>query len=233
MSQRIPELREAISTEITRVLLDLHTCAPGFINSYQNGIATAQPSIKRKFYRDTEYVDLPSIVEAPVFVYGGAGFTIEVTPQVGDPCLILFSERSLENWTKGSATSTVEPGDRRRHHISDGMILPLQSRSNTSPTVRIQITATGDVNITGTAQVNIDAPQVNLGDTPLENVVTDTRLNTFLQTLFGAAVVVPNDGGAAFKANLVSILQGVGNTLPAPVPVPPLPSPGSVKVRAE
>lgn len=63
----------------------------------------------------------PVLVQVPVFIAsGGTGrLTFPIIP--GDPCLVLFNDRDIDNWW--STGNTAAPNTPRAHDLSDGLAL--------------------------------------------------------------------------------------------------------------
>lgn len=65
-----------------------------------------------------EELEAPTIINVPVCFPVGMGGAAQVTVplQEGDDCLLLFSQRSIENWLSGSDQA---PDDPRQHDLTD------------------------------------------------------------------------------------------------------------------
>ncbi len=150
-------LIEVIENAISRAFEDVHTCMPGRIESYsfRDQKATIKPLLK-KIYLDNTVLDLPVLGNVPVIFprTSTAGITFPINK--GDKCLLVFSERSLEQWYLSG--NNIEPGDRRRYDLSDAIAIPglysfaeTNIQSNNSDTEihnkgqRITIKANGDI----------------------------------------------------------------------------------------
>ena len=104
----------------------IHTAMPGVIVSYNAATMTAvvQPALQgvRTMMDGTRQpVTISPIADVPVQFPGGGGhiFTFPVAP--GDECLIIFSERSIDNWHQHGGTQ--QPSDWRMHDINDAFVL--------------------------------------------------------------------------------------------------------------
>jgi len=101
---------------------ELHTCLPGIIVSYDPAKQTAevQPAIRRIF-TGTGAVNLPLCVDVPVAFPGGGDFYLTFPVEPGDECILLFSERAIDNWY--SAGDVQDPAEYRLHDLSDGLAM--------------------------------------------------------------------------------------------------------------
>lgn len=121
---------EAHAAQIEGRLKDLHTCMPGIIASFNPDTQTAsvQPAIKRIF-TEKGAVNLPLCVDVPVAFPGGGDFFLTFPVKVGDECILMFSERAIDNWHASGGTQT--PSEYRLHDLSDGIaIVGLNSQPN-------------------------------------------------------------------------------------------------------
>ena len=102
---------------------NMHTCLPGKIVSYDytEQKATVQPLLKKK-YADNEIQKLPEITNVPIVFPSGTNFSMHWPLNAGDNVLLLFCERSLDNWL--STGGEVAPQDPRKFDLSDAIGIP-------------------------------------------------------------------------------------------------------------
>ncbi len=67
------------------------------------------------------FVPYPVLTDCPVYFAGGAAGHLTIPVTAGDPCLILFNDRDLDNWFAGGANTP--PNSSRTHDLSDGLVL--------------------------------------------------------------------------------------------------------------
>lgn len=88
---------DALLGLIQSQLLDVNTCLPATIVSYENGIARVSPTGKKRF-ADGDILDYPIIPNVricwPSFSGGLAG--IKGPVKKGDPCLLVFSQQAVD-----------------------------------------------------------------------------------------------------------------------------------------
>lgn len=88
---------EALMGLIRAQLLDVNTCLPGVIVSYEGGVARVAPTGKKRF-ADGDVLDYPIIPNVrvcwPSFAGGAAGVKGPVKP--GDRCLLVFSQQAVD-----------------------------------------------------------------------------------------------------------------------------------------
>ena len=118
-------LLEAIRSQVARV----HTSLPGVVVSYDEATQTASVRPAFKFaYKDPNDGSVkrytpPAIPNVPVAFPGAGDFSITWPLAAGDQVLLVFSERSLDEW-RTVAGSGHEPGDLRRFDLSDAVAYP-------------------------------------------------------------------------------------------------------------
>lgn len=118
---------------VRRVIYDtVNTSLPGEIVEFDSKQQTAtvkccirsqtyDPQLQKKITKD-----LPLIFKAPVwFPYTiTAGFSLNYEVNPGDQCLLIFSQRSFDNWlVAGSVQDTIEPFQPRCFSLTDAIVL--------------------------------------------------------------------------------------------------------------
>lgn len=98
MSEASTDLVEALSGLVKSHLLEMNTCLPGEIVSYENGYARVKPVAKKR-YADGDILDFPVIPKVricwPTFSGGTAG--VKGPVKAGDKCLLVFSQQAIDN----------------------------------------------------------------------------------------------------------------------------------------
>jgi len=104
---------------------DMWVCLPGKITKYDENthLASVQPKIKRKFYRRTKLDSLPDISRVPVVHPRTSSALIKLPVTIGDIVLLVFADRSIENWVAGDGAER-DTLDTRMHDISDAFAIP-------------------------------------------------------------------------------------------------------------
>lgn len=122
-----PELADVVEQIVDHQLMGMNTCMPAVIESYDPATRTCsvKPALKRKYENGT-LVERPLISDVPVMFNQGGKFSITYPLKRGDDVLLIFSQRSLEQW-KGS-TGIVDPKDSRKFHLSDAICIPNNPR---------------------------------------------------------------------------------------------------------
>jgi hypothetical protein len=136
--ERTPRFEEVLRTAISSMLLDVQTCMPVQIVSFDplTMTATAQPVLNAKVLSDTTglWIDVQRavMIHCPVVFLGGGGFTTTYPIAKGDEALAIFSHRSIDEWwVAGGIQSRASL---RSHSIEDGFLLVgVRSRPNVIP----------------------------------------------------------------------------------------------------
>jgi hypothetical protein len=118
-----PTLATVIAQAITSMMGAVHTCMPGQIETYDYKTAKADvlPLINRS-YDDGSVIRMPVIMNVPIVWPRTSAGAITFPLQRGDGVLILFSERSIDEWlTNGKQ---VTPLDTRQYDLSDAIAIP-------------------------------------------------------------------------------------------------------------
>lgn len=221
MDNRLGDETSEIKEIIDRALARINTCIPGVIDSFdgETQTATVIPAVSMKtFIDDKESVlEFPPIVNAPlVFPFAStAGFALTLPIRRGDPCIILFSQRSIDNWHDRGGIQPSESGVGTRHHdLTDALVfmaaspvpdvlgewegqgIQIRNRDKTS-----KVTVFNEkVVIDNTTEVIIDTPKTTITGTLTVNGATHLK-NTLLV-----------DGNTEFKGIVTNNGTNIGET---------------------
>lgn len=127
-------LAEVVNVGLERLRKSIRVSMPGRIVDFDAAEQTA--TVKPLLYDVTESEDgtegsvsVDVIHRVPIHVAGGGGYASTFPIAKDDECLIVFGDRSLDNWfAKGG---DQDPVDRRRHDLSDAIAI-VGIRSNPS-----------------------------------------------------------------------------------------------------
>lgn len=161
-----PSFVEAITRVLDNKLRNTFNALPAKIETYDETkqLASVKPLLNRKLKDESELI-LPVINNVPVIFPRTANAIISLPIAVGDKVLLVFADRSLDEWL--SSGNEVFPADNRMHDLSDAIALPglydFSSASDASKddllikhkTSKITIAANGDIKIDGGASGKI------------------------------------------------------------------------------
>lgn len=203
-----PQLTELLRAAIDQELVELHTCLPGRIESYDagTGLAQVKPLLKRKLAGRTDPVEMQVISGVPVVFPRAGGAFLRLPVAAGTLCLLVFAERSLDRWLSGDGSAT-DPGMPLKHHINDAIAIPgLYTKSSPVPsngaadsleiasgTTYIEITSAGKVKINSTGNVEVTAGGDAKVNATGKVVLTSTNVN--LGDESGEALALKSDLG--------------------------------------
>ena len=207
----IDTLASVIAKGYKEGIKDLHTSLPGIIVSFNPATqqASIQPAIKRVFIaRGAEEQiltpsPLPVLINVPIIFPRGGGFSLTFPVKQGDECLIMFCERSIDNWHQFGGVKS--PTARRFHDLSDAVAyVGLSSLPNKIPdfnaddtelksdngAVIFTIREDGTSNLKSTTSVTIDTPETIItGNVTINgNTQIDGNLEVDLDTILSATV---------------------------------------------
>jgi hypothetical protein len=156
------DFNEAFGAAIAASLEGLHTALPGRIQSVSGPRVSVKPLVNRQL-RDGRVDDMAVIPNVPLWFPQGGGTSITWPVAVGDQCLIVFCERSIDGWKESGGVSVTE--DPRHHAEVDCFALCGIGADLAASGDGIQIV--GNVTITGSLDVNGASLQhngTNVGD---------------------------------------------------------------------
>lgn len=199
-------LSAALEAAFARSAADMHTAMPGRITAvYDDGARVdVQPALKRTRMDElgADVVEaMPVIPGVPVVHPSAGGFALTFPVAVGDTVLLVFAEGSIDRWK--ARGGVLDPGDPRRHDLSDAVaIVGLRPFADavTAPDDRVTLGAESGM------QVHVTSTQVLLGGAAATDYAALKSDLAALKAAINAAVVVAGDGGASFKATLLTAL---------------------------
>ena len=125
---RSPTSAEVLRQAIEYYLQDTHTMLPGKVEAYNpsDQRATIKPLIKRRLMaQDGSELEeeLPILPDVPIMFPRIGKFIMTLPVEVGDFVMVLFCERSIDNYLAGDGEDT-DPDEFRMHDITDAVALP-------------------------------------------------------------------------------------------------------------
>jgi len=108
-----------------QLLCNLRVACPGIIQSFD---AVAQTVKVHLALRENILQNLvptpiavPPLINVPILLLGGNGFTVCPPIAAGDECLVIFADMCIDGWWQAGGVQNQL--DRRRHDLSDGFAL--------------------------------------------------------------------------------------------------------------
>ncbi len=161
-----PDLRALLDNAKQEIFFGLNCPQVGIIDSFD--AATQKASVRIAVLRvvPTGQIAYPLLTDCPVYFPRGGDAYMTFPVSAGDPCLVLFNDRDLDNWfTTGNV---VAPNSQRAHSLSDGLVL-VGIRNLATPAPNVDPDAVslwkGDVQISiKDGKVKIENDSINLKD---------------------------------------------------------------------
>lgn len=210
-----PTMPAALAIAFETLMATKHTLMPGVVQSYDATLqeVVVQPAIRRRF-KDGRTEPFCALARVPMVHYQLGGFVIHAAPQAGDPVVILFAERSLDEWMEVGGQD-VTARDPRRFDLQDAICLagispnnsPLPAAARPAGTITIS-TRDGAtrIDLSASGQVTITSPDVRIGGsgaTPLsldslvqaeltKILANLTALNAYVNGVAPGTIIPPN-----------------------------------------
>jgi hypothetical protein len=190
-----PSLASLLREQIESRVSGINVALPGRVTSYDTDSrrATVKPLVQMaRVNPDTGQrtaVSLPVITEVPIMMYGSGGVRVKIPVHPGDTGLLIFCSASIDRWLRFGGE--VDPGDSRQHDLTDAIFLPgLQSFAEDGDAdPMIEFTESGEIHAGGS-----------------DKLATKADVDAIYNAISSAAVSA-GDGGAAFKAAILSSLS--------------------------
>lgn len=194
--------------DILTALAEINVALPAKIIAYDaNQVrATVQPTIPKRL-ANGEVLNAPQIVNVPVVFpmtdINGALAQVTLPVKSGDGCVLIFCQRSLENWLSGSYDA---PDDPRMFDLSDAFcMMGGNGRSPKADPVNLCIKyGKGAIKIAPSGNIVIDSPDVS--------ITTDSFTVTAPTSTFNGNVIVNGGISTQGGSGSVSISGSVAAT---------------------
>lgn len=192
-----PNLRDLLELWKRNVMLSLNCHAIGTIESFNNENQTVSASINypRTYYKKSTdsaesesgfykpvTVNYPVLVDMPIVILSGGNSRLTFPIAKGDQCLILFNDRSIDQWFQNGQKATLELN--RLHSFSDGIALI---------GLRSLVSAIDDYDTARAVLKNTNA-QIAVGANKIEISNATRDLKTLLQDLITAIKAITVSG---------------------------------------
>lgn len=163
------EFAQGIEDMISNGIAGIHTACPATIISFDAGTCVASVKPTMTYYKsDGTTLDYPVIIGVPVFMPKAGSSQITYPVKAGDNCLLVFAERSIDEWMGKGNSDNHDP---RRYDLTDAFcfvgMCPAQSISADNVEVinggtKISLTPSNTINIVG--NINVHGTIVCTGD---------------------------------------------------------------------
>lgn len=123
---RTANLEGVIRASFVHLLSQYWFCLPGQIESLNTGDrrANVKPMVQRRYSGVDKPVDLPVVVGVPLVEMRCGRAFLSLPLAKGDPVLMVFSDRALDNWIGSAGAAPVDPLDVRMHDLTDAFAIP-------------------------------------------------------------------------------------------------------------
>lgn len=202
-----PDLDDLFALFRQNLLIDMNCHHIGTVQSFNAATQTASATInyKKTFFQLNEntgtytpyLMDYPLLMDCPCIVMGGGKASLTFPIAKGDECLVLFNDRSIDNWFQSGGGGGVSSS--RLHSFSDGLIL-VGIRS--SPNVLSGYDGTRAVLKNDQAMVGVGPSHIKIANnittlnTLLQSLITQIQLITVTTTTTGNPTGVPLNAAA-------------------------------------
>jgi len=207
--ERIGNEEEEFKLAFGAAQSNIWTALPGIIQSF-NAVAmtcTVQPSVSgtvRAQDGTFSSINLPILLDCPVFFPSGGGCTLTFPVKAGDECLVVFASRCIDAWWQlGGVQGQAEF---RMHNLSDGFALP---------GVRSQPRVLSGVS-TASVQLRSDDGVAFMDINPATHQMTLTAPNVAINGNVAITGTLSNNGKAVGSTHTHGGVQTGGGTTGAP-----------------
>jgi hypothetical protein len=210
-----PNLADLLNLHGKQLMLNMNCHAIATVQSFDADQQTVSATINyKKTYltrnADGTYsstlIDYPILLDVPIVILSGGPAQLTFPIAQGDECLILFNDRSLDNWFQSGQVGPVS--STRLHSISDGFALVgvrSLARSIDSYDETHAKIAWGETMVGVSANKVKIANQLYTLNTLLQSLLTQVQAITVTAVTPGIGVSGPPANAAAIAAIAVQI----------------------------
>lgn len=206
MSALTPSLAQLIRAAVEKRTADLRVSLPATVVSFDvaTQLARVRPDIfeiKETVDGDTQPYQLPDISNVPCVIPSSGHYALTLPVSAGDKCLLVFADRSLDDWI--THARAADPEDERRHALSDAIaILGIRSKATA---LSGYSTTRAELGHESGPKVAVSQTDVQLGVSSNEQAIQSAILGTqFLTDLYvclnAVAAAIPLGGNVPATA---------------------------------
>ena len=121
-----PELSDVFDAFEAQLKTNLRVALPASVITYDpvNQLIDAQPLVAERARSGAAAVPYPILGRIPVVQPRSAAGSITIPLVLGDPVLLIFSDRDLSSWQASDGGVPYEPSSTRKHELSDCWAIP-------------------------------------------------------------------------------------------------------------
>ncbi len=215
--QTEPNLADLLALQRKQIMLDFNCHAIATVQSFNPDERSITATInykKNQLQRQSDgtyqsvLIDYPILIDVPIVVLSGglARLTFPIT--AGDECLILFNDRSIDNWFQSGQITGVSSS--RLHSFSDGIAL-IGVKSLVKLNDEEAYDSDRAVLSYGETMVGVGTDKVKIANalytlnTLLQELLTELQTMTLTAVTPGIGVSGPPANAAAIAATAVKI----------------------------
>ena len=130
MAKDYKSTEDSLRQIIDYALDNANTAIPGYIESYDSASQTASVKVPYLDYYEIDGQETqqqqgwPVLPDVPVIFPRGGGWSITWPLAKGDNVLLVFAQRSIDDWWATNGQTEISPTDLRRQDISDAFAVP-------------------------------------------------------------------------------------------------------------
>lgn len=204
---------DAMERRLEQLSYRIRVAMPGIIQSFDEVKQTVSVKLAIRerlsiWGNPFEDIEIPTLLEVPVFMPRAGNFILTMPISPGDECLVVFTDNCYDSWWETGAVGNQM--DNRRHDLSDGIaIVGIWSQPN-----KVDSYSTDSAvlrSLTGDCYIEVKESDVNIV-APTKVTVTGKEVN-----IDASESVVVNSPQATINADTAKITASVEASVEAPV----------------
>lgn len=189
-------LDQAIDDALFAALVGKRHVVPARVASFDVDTQTiiAEPMICLED-KDGNPIEISPVADVPILQLGGGDYVITFNPRAGDSCLLLVSDRCIDDWYETNEKRV--PGDFRQNELSDSLaIVGFRTKPQAIKNILAGVTIR---TVDGSNYININNGTITLKS--VTKVLLDTpTVETTKAMIVGTTLLVK--GGSTFQGDV-------------------------------
>ena len=183
---------ESIQRIIDGRLDAVNTAIPARVVRYNESEQTVDVEIPFKDVQDIDGKDdlqesgYPELPDVPIVFQRAGNWSITFPLNPGDNVLLIFAQRSIDDWYNTDGSVTVEPQDIRAHDISDAFAIPgpptnktqLDGAATSGTNLILRHTDGTKLELTTDNKINMTIDRLNIGSDTASTALAKGQVTT-------------------------------------------------------
>lgn len=189
-----PKLYDVLAALKTQILINFNCVKIGQIVTFYPALRTADVQILfKRVMKNGSVASFPKLLNCPVFTLQGGGASMQFPIAAGDTCIVLFSDRNIDNWYLNG--NEQPPIDGRLHDPSDGLVIVGLNWKTDATIPAVSTTEARMILADGTTKVGLESGKITVQNAGGSLLTSLSDLTTAVKDLIIVLNTLTTTGG--------------------------------------